>query len=201
MFPSLVFLLVSVVGCNGISDGPGFVLPCRRDRVGINTLRTQRNGQVLIETSSREELEAIEKDRKEKCGDKLEVSVHKWRSPRLVILYYIMSCHILYYVIMSCHTLYYIMSYVMSYVILYYIMSYYVMSYIILYYVMSYYVMSYIILCHYVMSYIMLYYVILCHVMSCHILYYVILYYIMLYYITYNMPPNLWLPGDDSGFV
>jgi hypothetical protein len=55
-------------------------------RVGINTLRTQRNGQVLIETSSREELQAIEKDIKEKCGDKLEVSVHKLRSPRLVIL-------------------------------------------------------------------------------------------------------------------
>ena len=55
-------------------------------RVGIKTLRTQRNGQVLIETSSREELEAIEKDIKEKCGDKLEVNAHKLRSPRLVIL-------------------------------------------------------------------------------------------------------------------
>jgi len=32
-------------------------------RVGINTLRTLRNGQVLIETSSREELEAIENDK------------------------------------------------------------------------------------------------------------------------------------------
>ena len=32
-------------------------------RVGINTLRTLRNGQVLIETSSREELEAIEIDK------------------------------------------------------------------------------------------------------------------------------------------
>jgi hypothetical protein len=55
-------------------------------RVGINTLRTQRNGQVLIETSSRKELEAIEKDIKEKCGDKLEVNAHKLRYPRLVII-------------------------------------------------------------------------------------------------------------------
>jgi len=55
-------------------------------RVGINTLRTQRNGQVLIETGSRKELEAIEKDIKEKCGDKLEVNAHKLRSPRLVII-------------------------------------------------------------------------------------------------------------------
>ena len=55
-------------------------------RVGINTLRTLRNGQVLIETSSREELEAIEKDINEKCGEKLEVNAHKLRSPRLVIL-------------------------------------------------------------------------------------------------------------------
>ena len=54
-------------------------------RVGINTLRTQRNGEVLIETSSREELEAKVKDIKENCGDKLEGSVHKLRSPRLVI--------------------------------------------------------------------------------------------------------------------
>ena len=55
-------------------------------RVGINTLRTQWNGQVLIESGSRKELEAIEKDIKEKCGDKLEVNAHKLRSPRLVIL-------------------------------------------------------------------------------------------------------------------
>lgn len=55
-------------------------------RVGINTLRTLRNGQVLIETSSREELEAIENDIIEKCGEKLEVNSHKLRTPRLVIL-------------------------------------------------------------------------------------------------------------------
>ena len=55
-------------------------------RVGINSLRTNRNGQVLIETSSREELKVIEKNIKEKCGDKLEVNAHKMRSPRMVIL-------------------------------------------------------------------------------------------------------------------
>jgi hypothetical protein len=55
-------------------------------RVGINTLRTQRNGQVLIDTSSSKELEAIEKDIKEKCGDKLEVNAHKLRYPRRVII-------------------------------------------------------------------------------------------------------------------
>jgi predicted DNA-binding protein len=55
-------------------------------RVGINTLRTHQNGQVLIETSSRKELEAIEKDINEKCGEKLEANAHKLRSPRVVIL-------------------------------------------------------------------------------------------------------------------
>jgi len=55
-------------------------------RVGINTLWTLRNGQVLIETSSREELEAIENDINEKCVEKLEVNSQKLRSPRLVIL-------------------------------------------------------------------------------------------------------------------
>ena len=55
-------------------------------RVAINTLMTQRNGQVLIETSSREELEAKVKGIKENCGDNLESSVHKLRCSRLVIL-------------------------------------------------------------------------------------------------------------------
>jgi predicted DNA-binding protein len=55
-------------------------------RVGINTLRTLRNGQVLIEISSRKEQEAIKKDINEKCGEKLEANAHKLRSPRLVIL-------------------------------------------------------------------------------------------------------------------
>jgi len=55
-------------------------------RVGITTLRTLRNGQVLIKTSSREELEVIEKDINEKCGERLENNAHKLRSPRLVIL-------------------------------------------------------------------------------------------------------------------
>jgi predicted DNA-binding protein len=55
-------------------------------KVGINTLRTLRNGQVLIETSSRKELEVLENDINEKCGEKLEVSAHKLRSPRVVIL-------------------------------------------------------------------------------------------------------------------
>jgi hypothetical protein len=31
MSPSLVFPLVAVGGCNGISDGPWFTLPFRRD--------------------------------------------------------------------------------------------------------------------------------------------------------------------------
>ena len=31
MFPSLVFPLVAVGGCNGISNDPWFALPCRRD--------------------------------------------------------------------------------------------------------------------------------------------------------------------------
>jgi hypothetical protein len=40
---------------------------------------------VLIETNSKEEIEALEKDINTKCGEKLEANIHKLRNPRLVI--------------------------------------------------------------------------------------------------------------------
>jgi hypothetical protein len=41
---------------------------------------------VLLETNRNEEIEALERDIKAKCGGKLEVNIHKLRNPRLVIL-------------------------------------------------------------------------------------------------------------------
>ena len=55
-------------------------------KVGINTFKSLKNGEVLIETNSKEEIEALEKDINAKCGGKLEVSIHKLSNPRLVIL-------------------------------------------------------------------------------------------------------------------
>jgi hypothetical protein len=53
-------------------------------RVGINSLKTLRNGKVQIEAGNKEDIEILTKDIHEKCGDKLEV-VHRLRNPRLVI--------------------------------------------------------------------------------------------------------------------
>jgi hypothetical protein len=54
-------------------------------QVGINALKTLRNGMVQIEAQNKEDVEKLTKDIKEKCGDKLTVSVRKLRNPRLVI--------------------------------------------------------------------------------------------------------------------
>jgi len=55
-------------------------------KVGINALKTLRNGKVIIETNTKEELETLGKDINNKCGDRLETHTHKMRNPRLVIL-------------------------------------------------------------------------------------------------------------------
>ena len=55
-------------------------------KVGINTFKSLKNGKVLTETNSKEEIEALEKDMNAKCGGKLEVNVHNLRKSRLVFL-------------------------------------------------------------------------------------------------------------------
>jgi len=52
----------------------------------INTFKTLNSGKVLIETNSKEETEALEKDIQAKCGDDLEINIHTLRKPRLIIL-------------------------------------------------------------------------------------------------------------------
>jgi len=55
-------------------------------KVGINTFKSLKNERVLIETNSKKELEALEKDINAKCEGKLEDTAHKLRNPRLVII-------------------------------------------------------------------------------------------------------------------
>jgi len=55
-------------------------------KVGINALQNLRNGKVLIETNTKEEMETLDKDISNKCGDSLETHIHKLRHPRLIIL-------------------------------------------------------------------------------------------------------------------
>ena len=54
-------------------------------RVGINVLKSLRNGRIQIETGSKEETEILTKDINEKCEGKLEAKVHTLRKPKLVI--------------------------------------------------------------------------------------------------------------------
>jgi hypothetical protein len=53
--------------------------------VGINSFKLLTDWRVLIETGNKEEVGALEKDIKVKSGEKLEVNMHRWRNPRLVI--------------------------------------------------------------------------------------------------------------------
>jgi len=54
--------------------------------VGINTFKTLNSGRVLIETNSKEEVEALEKENQAKCGGDLEINIHTLRKPRLILL-------------------------------------------------------------------------------------------------------------------
>jgi hypothetical protein len=54
-------------------------------KVGISTLKTLRDGRVQIETGSKEEIDTLQRNINDKCGDKVIVNVHKLRNPRLVI--------------------------------------------------------------------------------------------------------------------
>ena len=54
--------------------------------MGINTFKTLNSGRVLIETNSKEEIEAMGKEIQAKCGGDLEINNHTPRKPRLILL-------------------------------------------------------------------------------------------------------------------
>ena len=53
--------------------------------VGINSLRQLRDGRVLIETSTKKEMEKLGDEIRTKC-EELDINIQKLRNPRLVIL-------------------------------------------------------------------------------------------------------------------
>jgi hypothetical protein len=55
-------------------------------KVGITSLKLLRDGRVMIETKSKNEIEALENKIEETCGAELEVNIQKRRNPRLVLL-------------------------------------------------------------------------------------------------------------------
>jgi hypothetical protein len=54
-------------------------------KVGINSIKTLRNGKVQIEDRNKEDIDKLTKDINEKCGGKLLACVQTLRNPRLVI--------------------------------------------------------------------------------------------------------------------
>ena len=54
--------------------------------VGITSLKSLRDGKVIIEVGSKKEIDKLEEKIKERCGEELEIRVHRLRNPRLVIL-------------------------------------------------------------------------------------------------------------------
>jgi hypothetical protein len=54
-------------------------------KVGIKTLKTLRDGRILIETGSEEEINSPSSAISNKCGEQLEIIKHKLRKPRLIM--------------------------------------------------------------------------------------------------------------------
>lgn len=50
-------------------------------KIGIRTFKNLKNGNVLIETDSKEEIEILNYQIHDKCGDQLEISAQKRRNP------------------------------------------------------------------------------------------------------------------------
>jgi hypothetical protein len=54
-------------------------------KVGICAFRSQRDGRVLLETKSKDEIELLYPDIKDKCSQHLDVHIHKLRNPSIII--------------------------------------------------------------------------------------------------------------------
>jgi len=55
-------------------------------KVGVESLKTLRDGRVIIEVGSKKDMELLEEGIRERCGEELETNIQKPRKPRLVIL-------------------------------------------------------------------------------------------------------------------
>jgi preprotein translocase subunit SecD len=54
-------------------------------KIGIRTFNGLQNGKVLIETDTENDIQALQNQIRDKCGDRLETNVQKRRNPRLII--------------------------------------------------------------------------------------------------------------------
>jgi hypothetical protein len=54
-------------------------------KIGIRTFKSLKNGNVLIEADSKDEIELLNTHIRDKCGDHLEINFPKKRNPRQII--------------------------------------------------------------------------------------------------------------------
>lgn len=54
-------------------------------KVGVKSCRAMRNGQILIESSNKDEADVMYRTINEKCGEELEAVMSKKRNPRIII--------------------------------------------------------------------------------------------------------------------
>ena len=54
-------------------------------KIGIRTFKSLKNGNVLIEADSKEEIERLHSQIRDKCGNQIETYIQKRRNPRLII--------------------------------------------------------------------------------------------------------------------
>ena len=57
----------------------------KENRVGIKSFKSMKDGRVLIETGTQEEINLLSSAIKEKCGEDMEVTIPKLRKPRMII--------------------------------------------------------------------------------------------------------------------
>ena len=54
-------------------------------KVGIKTFKTLRDGRIIIERRSEEEINSLSSAISTKCGEQLEIIKHQLRKPRIII--------------------------------------------------------------------------------------------------------------------
>jgi len=54
-------------------------------KIGIRTLKSLKNGQVLIDSDSKEAIQILSSQVHVKCGIQLEINIHNRRNPREIL--------------------------------------------------------------------------------------------------------------------
>ena len=62
-----------------------FILSPTEINVGITSLKSLRDGKVIIEVGSKKDIDTLEEKIKERCGEELEIRVHRLRKRFMLV--------------------------------------------------------------------------------------------------------------------